>query len=170
MNTSHEPTTRGARLAHELRSYALLSGYFFLCFLAVASFKAALLAEEGLAFAPVAFAAVKALVIAKFVMLGEMSEHLKRDRGGSLILATLRRSLLLLLLLAVLLVAEHLVRGLIEGAAARAELWQTLVRQRWEMLASLTLLWLVLLPYVGLSHIAGRLGEAQWRRVLTGRS
>ncbi|MCU0889035.1 MAG: hypothetical protein MUC64_13670 [Rubritepida sp.] len=167
--TTHAPAaSRRARLAHEIRVYALLSGYMFLCFLAVAAFKAALLAEEGVAFAPVAFAAIKALVLAKFLMLGEAMPLGARDHGGTLLSAALHRSLRLLALLAALLVAEELLRAMIEGRAGWAALQADVARRHWEMLASLALLWLVLLPYVGLQQIAGRLGEEAWRRVLRG--
>lgn len=160
--------SRRARLAHEIRVYALLAGYMFLCFLAVAAFKAALLAEEGIAFAPAAFAAVKALVLAKFLMLGEMAPLGARDRGGWLLGATLHRSLRLLALLALLLLAEEVARALIEGRAGLAALRAEVAQRHWEMLTSLVLLWLVLLPYVGLQQIAGRLGADGWRRLLRG--
>jgi hypothetical protein len=167
--THHSPSpSRAARLAHEFRSYLLLAGYMFLCFLAFAIYKAAVLAEENVAFAPVAFAAVKALVLSKFLMLGEALPVVTRDRGGSLVISTLHRSVWLLLLLFVLMLVEEVARAWIHGASGFEELAADMARRHWEMAAALVLLWLVLLPYVGIKQLAGRLGEEQWRRVLRG--
>lgn len=165
---TQDSPSRRAKLAHEFRSYLLLAGYMFLCFLAFAAYKAAVLAEEGVHFAPVAFAAVKALVLSKFLMLGEALPMVTRDRGGSLLHATLHRSLWLLLLLAVLMVVEEVLRAWIRGAMGFEELGQDLARRHWEMAAALALLWLVLLPYVGIKQLAARLGEENWRRVTRG--
>jgi len=167
MTHHRESPSRAARLAHEFRSYLLLAGYMFLCFLAFAAYKAAVLAEEGVPFAPVAFAAIKALVLSKFLMLGEALPIVTRDRGGSLITSTLHRSLWLLLLF-VLMLVEEVVRAWIHGASGFEELAADLARRHWEMAAALALLWLVLLPYVGIKQLAARLGEDTWQRVLRG--
>lgn len=161
-------STRRERLAHEAKAFAALALYLFVCFAAIYNLKAAILAEEGVAFAPLAVAAVKALILAKFVMLGEAMHLGEMLNDGPLVIVVFRRSLIFLALLIVLSVIEEAVAGLIHGKDAREALRELAAGRTWEILASCLLLWLVLMPYLGLRHIARHLGDEQWRRLLAG--
>jgi hypothetical protein len=167
MSEAGTPTRRD-RLATEAKEFAALALYLFVCFAALYNLKAAVLAEEGIAFAPLAVAAVKAVILAKFVLLGKAMHLGEGVDGGPLAVVVLRRSLLFLLLLTVLSAVEHAVTGLVHGTGALAALRETVSGRAWEVMASSVLLWLVLMPYLGLQHIAARLGDTQWRRILAG--
>jgi len=165
-----EPGARGIRerLSHEAKAYAMLAAYLFVCFAALYNLKAAVLAEEGVAFAPFAVAAVKAMVLAKFVMLGEALRFGHRFAGRPLIVVVLARSLMFLALLVVLTVIEHMLEGLIHGLTATEALREAFAGRMREVIASAILLWLVLLPYLGIQHIARQLGTEAWRALLSG--
>jgi hypothetical protein len=45
------------RVVHELKEFAVIAAYLFVCFTAVACLKAAILKAHGISFAPFAFAA-----------------------------------------------------------------------------------------------------------------
>jgi hypothetical protein len=161
-------TTRRHRLATEAKEFAALALYLFVCFAALCNLKAAVLAEEGVAFAPLAVAAVKAVILAKFVLLGKAMHLGDGAGGGPLAAVVLRRSLLFLLLLLALTALEHAATGLVHGTGALAALREVVSGRAWEVMASTVLLWLVLMPYLGLQHIAARLGDEQWRRIVAG--
>ena len=83
-NNNPSTKTIAQRAKHELREYALLSLYLFICFGALILYKAAILGEEGISYLPSGLAAIKALILAKFIMLGQMirlgDRRRKQDR------------------------------------------------------------------------------------------
>ena len=103
------------RLKTELREFLVLATYLFICFAALAAYKAAILRVYGVTFAPWVFAAVKALVSAKFLLIGRMfglGDGLARKYP--LIISTLYRSFTFVVL-AFLTVLEELVMGTFAG-------------------------------------------------------
>ena len=70
MNDTVEKPTFGKRAAHELKQFLIIAAYFYVCFTALAYLKAVILQAHGIAFAPFGFAAVKALICAKFLSIG----------------------------------------------------------------------------------------------------
>jgi hypothetical protein len=63
-------TSFGSRMTNELREFVILAGYLYVCFTALAYLKATILHDQGIDFAPWAFAAIKAVVSAKFMLIG----------------------------------------------------------------------------------------------------
>jgi hypothetical protein len=62
--------TFAQKLKHELREYALLSAYLYVCFGALILYKMAILGEVGVSYTLAGLAAIKALILAKFILLG----------------------------------------------------------------------------------------------------
>jgi hypothetical protein len=62
-----------------LREFLILAAYLYVCFAALAAFKAAILQTEGISFAPWAFAAIKALRSVPQILIGRT--HLWNRRG-----------------------------------------------------------------------------------------
>jgi hypothetical protein len=56
-----------------LKEFLIVAAYFYVCFTALAYLKAAILEAQGIVFAPFGFAAVKALICAKFLSIGTYS-------------------------------------------------------------------------------------------------
>jgi hypothetical protein len=104
------------RVVHELKEFAVIAAYLFVCFTAVASLKAAILKAHGISFAPFGFAAVKALICAKFISMGQIF-HLgeRRFKSLPLIWPTMYKSLCFLSLLIVLNALEEVFVGFLHG-------------------------------------------------------
>jgi hypothetical protein len=66
------------RAIEELRLFVVLSIYLWICFGALLFYQSAILHAEGIAFLPLGFAALKAVVSAKFLMLGNFLPIAKR--------------------------------------------------------------------------------------------
>ena len=81
----------------------------------MAYLKFAILEAHGIAFAPFGFAAIKAVICAKFVSLGHALHMGERFKKQALIWPVLHKSLVFLLLLLVLNVAEEAVVGWMHG-------------------------------------------------------
>jgi hypothetical protein len=62
--------TLGKKLRHELIQYGLVSVYLYICFGAMLLYKSALLHAQGIIYTPYGLAAVKALILAKFMKPG----------------------------------------------------------------------------------------------------
>jgi hypothetical protein len=103
------------RVIHELKEFAVIAAYLFVCFTAVACLKAAILKAHGISFAPFAFAAVKALICAKFVSMGQIFHLGERFKSLPLIWPTMYKSLCFLSMLIVLNALEEVFVGFIHG-------------------------------------------------------
>ena len=79
------------RTEHELKELAVISAYLYITIGAVILVKAAVLHTEGIAFAPFGIAIVKAVVLGKFMLLGNLVQVGGRNISGALIWPTLRR-------------------------------------------------------------------------------
>ena len=74
----------GQRIIDELKEFLVLAAYLYVCFTALAYLKAAILQAHGIAFAPFGFAAVKALICAKFMSVGTRCIWANDTRAGLL--------------------------------------------------------------------------------------
>jgi hypothetical protein len=122
------------RAEHELKELAVISAYLYITIGAVILVKAAVLHTEGIAFAPFGIAIVKAVVLGKFVLLGNLVHVGGRNISGALIWPTLRRAFAFLVLLVILTIIEEVVVGLFHHqsiVASLGELFAAAGDARW---------------------------------------
>jgi len=158
------------RAREELHNYLLIAGYLYVCFGVALIYKSALLQQEGVNFLPHGLAAIKALILGKFVLLGEAAGIGSRLRVSSVAMAVTFKTLMFFLFLVLLSVAEELVAGRIHGkpfAATLADFERSSVR----MLVSESLLLLVILiPLITAKEISRYLGPGGLRGLLFGKN
>jgi hypothetical protein len=159
---NHNPSadSLARRAKHELREYALLSAYLFVCFGALILYKAAILGAEGISYLPSGLAAIKALVLAKFIMLGHMIRLGGRHGGRRIAYVIAYKALLYLILLIILSVVEEVVVGLVHGrpiAASFADIGDKLP----QTLAMSLIMLLILIPYLASRELNVALGEGR---------
>jgi len=155
-----------ARLREELRKYLAVSGYLYVCFVAILLFKMAVLRDTGVAYLPLGLAAAKALIVGKFVLIGEAMHVGSRVGARTVLQRIVRRVVLLFALLIVLVVVEELLVGWIHGHPVA----QTLAEYRHrlpEVLAMLLLLLLILVPLVAAMEVSRAMGPGALRDVLS---
>lgn len=158
-----------ARLLHELEEYGTVFLYLYVAFAAVIFYRDAVLRADGIAFASYGFAFFKALVLAKFMMLGQAVRVGERVQGQRLVVNVLWRTTMFFLLLAALSVVEEALVGLAHGRGARAAVEEIGGGNLLELAATSLLLWLILLPYFALRLIGERLGKGELRRMFFAR-
>jgi hypothetical protein len=134
--------TLGQRLRHELVQYALISVYLYVCFGAMLLYKMAILHAAGIDYAPYGLAAVKALILGKFMLLGRAARLGDRYQDRRVIHVIGYKSLLFLLLLFVLSELEEVITGI---------------------------MLLILLPYIAFGEVSAALGEGGLRQLLLAR-
>jgi len=152
------------RIAEELRRVAITTCYLFVCFSAVLFYRMAVLHSYGIDYAPFGFAAVKALVMGKFIMLGRMAGIGDRYKDKPLIYPVLHQSAIFLVLLIALSVAEEVVKGWFHGQAFTDVMHD--LGGLLQIGATAVLLWLILIPYLSVIRLADLLGEDRWRQIV----
>ena len=153
-----------ARLREELHKYLVVSGYLYVCIVAIVLFKMAVLRDAGIAYLPLGFAAAKALILGKFVLIGEAAHVGSRVGARTVLQRIVRRVLLLFALLIVLVVVEELLVGWFHGQSVA----QTLAEYRHrlpEVLAMLLLLLLTLVPIVAVTEVSRAMGPGALREL-----
>ena len=158
------------RAAKEVRELVVIALYLFICFAAVLYLKASILAEYGIPFAPLGLAAVKALVCAKFVSIGNLL-HLGEKRGFKarpLIWQTLYRSIVFLILLLVLNALEEVIVGLLHHRTAAASLAGLGGGTLNQLIATSLVGFLVLVPFFAFRTLGEAVGESNLVRAFFG--
>ena len=155
----------GQRATDELREFAIIAAYLYVCFTAILYLKASILKANGIAFAPFGFAAVKALICAKFVSVGHMLHVGERFKSKPLIWPTLYRSLAFLVLLLVLNALEEIVAGLIHHRAVADSLAEFGGGTLDQLIATSIVGFLILVPFFAFRTLGEVLGERNMVRL-----
>lgn len=153
------------RLLHEVEEYGTIFLYLYIAFATVIFYRDAVLRAQGIALASYGFALVKALVLAKFMVIGQAVRIGERVTPRRRIVTALFRSSAFLVLLILLSVIEEALVGAIRGRGALHEIEAMGGGNLWEMLATALLLWVILLPYFVLRLIGEALGKGGLRRM-----
>jgi hypothetical protein len=150
------------RAIHELKELAVISAYLYITLGAVIMMKTAVLRTEGgVEFIPWGIAIVKAVVLGKFVMLGNLVHLGGRNTTRPLIWPTLRRAFSFLVLLVVLTIIEEAVVGLFHGRSITASLGDLFGTRLAETLAGYLIMLLVLIPFFAFQVLSEALGEGR---------
>jgi hypothetical protein len=153
----------GERALKELRSYVIVAAYLYVCFGALLLYKSALLQQAGVNPLPHGIAVVKALVLGKFILLGEAAGVGKQARGRTLAGAIAIKSVLFFVLLVVLSVIEELVVGRVHGHSFAQTIAEYERHSVLEMLATCLLLLLVLVPLIAFKEFTRVIGPGALR-------
>jgi hypothetical protein len=163
-----ETNAKGAlrqRAEHEFKELVIISLYLYITFGAVILLKTAVLHTEGIEFSPWGIAIVKAVVLAKFMLLGEAMKIGERTTTRPLIWPTLRKAFALLVLLIIMTIIEEAVVGLFHHKSIAASLGELVGLRLEETIAGFVVLLLVLIPYCACRVLDGALGEGRLARM-----
>ena len=143
----------GHALKHELLIWGFVSSYLFILFSAVAAYVWAKSGTAGHLGTEIGAAALRAIVLGKFVLMGKIFGVGTMDVGAPLAHRALVRSVALLLLVALFVVVEEAIVSLIHGGTAREGLQAVRARGGADLLTSLALFYLILLPLALLQEV-----------------
>lgn len=156
--------SRKERVREELHTYAIVAVYLWICFLALTLYKTAVLRAEGVNFLlPFGFAAVKALILGKFLLIGEMIALGSRWHPRKLLLDIPWRTLLAVVLLVALTVVEELLVGWLHGRGPGQILAEFRARSQFEIAAECLLLALIVAPLIAFRSLSLALGPGVLR-------
>lgn len=145
-------------LAEETWEYLILSFYLYVCFASILLYTDAVLRTHGVDYDFYGFAAVKALILAKFVLIGRMSNLGGRYRNAPLVCSVLYKSFTYLLFLVLLSSAEEIAVGFLHGRSVLTSMSRVGGGNMLQIFATSLLLWLILLPAVTAQELIGVFG------------
>ena len=143
----------------EFKELAALSLYLYICIGAVVLFKSATLQQAGIGYAVWGIAAVKALLLAKFILVGRALRLGKRFGDQPLIWPTLYHAFTFLILLLILTTFEELFVGLLHHRPAVESLSHVVGSTFLQVFSVCLIMFLILIPYSAFVSLGGVLGE-----------
>jgi hypothetical protein len=159
------------RLGRELYEYFMISSYLLVCFGALLFYKAAILRSDGIEFAPFGIAAIKALVLGKFVLILHALKVGERKGGPAVLLLDIfKKSVVFLVFLSFLAVLEDIIANFFHGREIRDIISDIGGGTLQQVLATGILLLLILIPYFTFRIVSVRLGDGVLWKLLTDRS
>ena len=163
----HQPSLAD-KLRHEFVQLGVISLYIYICFGAIILYKTALLRKYSIEFTPFGTAAVKSLIIAKFILIGHAMRLGERHRGKPLAYFVAIQVAMFAALVIALNVIEEIVVALIHHKPI-ADAFVNIESGDWLLiLADCILLCLFLTPYFGLRAINDSLEPGRIRRMFFG--
>ena len=153
------------RAIHELKEFVILALYLYITLGAVIAMKTAVLHTQGIEFVPWGIAIVKAMVLAKFMLIGRALKVGERNTTSPLIWPTLHKAFAFLVLLIILTIIEEAVVGLFHHQSIAASLGELVGARLEETLAGYLIMLLVLIPYFAFRVLGEALGEGRLTRM-----
>jgi hypothetical protein len=148
-----------------LRELAILAAYFYIAFTALLFFKSAILHDRGVNWVPWGFAAIKAALVAKFVLIGRAMHVGERYQTRPLIWQTLYRSVAFLVVVVILDIIEEIIVGLIHGRTVGQRIARLGGGTLEQMVATLVIVFLLFFRYFAFRSLAEVLGEGVLSRL-----
>jgi len=153
------------RATDELREFAVIAAYLYICFTAILYLKASILKADNIEFAPFGLAAVKAMICAKFVSVGHMLHVGERFKSLPLIWPTLYKSVTFLVFLIVLNALEEIVAGFLRHRTVADSLAEFGGGTLDQLIATSIVGLLVLVPFFAFRTLGEAVGERNLVRV-----
>jgi hypothetical protein len=147
------------RIADELREFAIIAVYLYVYFAALNYLKAAILQAHDIPFAAFGFAAAKALIFAKFMLMGRIFRLGERFKGTALIWPTLHKSFAYFALLFILNAAEEVVVGFLHHRSIVESISDIGGGTVGQLIASSFIGLLILIPFFAFRAIGDVVGE-----------
>lgn len=167
-STSAESTTK-SRLATELKRYAAISLYLFVCFSVILIYDASQSAADAATALGLGMAAGKALVIGKFILIGEALKPGTRIAAPTLLARVAWRTVGMLIVLIVLKLLEELIIGFVHGKAAGVVFGELAERSWLSFAGPVLLMMLILIPLMIAVELDRALGDEGLKGLLFGR-
>ncbi len=152
------------KLEEETERYLLTAAFLAAFFVAFTAYRRLVLAEYHLGSFAFGFAIVKALILAKVVLIGQALHVGDRLQGRPLVLKVLWKTFTFSLLVAAFTVLEHVVGALLHHRPV-AEEFRLTIGQRDELLARVILETVAFAPLFAFQELGRYLGEEKLMRL-----
>jgi hypothetical protein len=158
------PNTLGSKIVGEFRQLLQIALYLYVCLGALLLYASAV-AGARVEYVHLGYAAVKALLLAKFILMGHWLHLGEGRRNRALIYSVLYQVLAIWLLLVVLSLLEQFAEGALHGHSIAAGLAEVESSSFSRLFAQTLILFLVLFPYIALRQLGTVLGPGRLKRI-----
>ena len=157
------------RIASEMVAYWITVLYLAVFFGMFFMYQRLILTQYDITYEDYGIGVIKALVLAKVIMLGDMLRIARGFEQRPLIYPTLFRSLAFTLWVLLFIILEHTVRGFLQGKGFGGGFEEFLQRDKYELLARGLVVFFAFIPFFAVKELGlllgrGRLLELFFRR------
>lgn len=149
------------KLVHEVKELLVIFVFLAVFFCAFTTYRRLILKEEGFSYFHYGFALIKALVLAKVILLGQYARIGKIFDDRPLIVPTLYKVVLFSLFTLAFEILEHVIGGLIHGKDVLWGIQEIMGTGRDEILARTLVVLSAFVPFFAFTELARVLGEGR---------
>jgi hypothetical protein len=169
---SHEDKPRAGwklKIASEMLAYWITVLYLTVFFGMFFTYQRLILAQHAIDYGEYGISIIKAMVLAKVIMLGDLLRIARGFEQRPLIYPTLFRSFAFSLWVLLFVILEHMVRGLLHGKGLMGGFEEFMQRDRYELLARSLVVFFAFIPLFAVKELGqvlgrGRIHELFFRR------
>jgi hypothetical protein len=147
------------KILNEMVGYWINVAYLTLVFAAFTQYRRFLLAAYDITYTNYGFAVIKALILAKVIMIGEVVRLGRGLEQKPLIYPTLYKTAMFTLFVGIFTLIEHAIKGLWSGKGLTGNLVEFLGKGSNELLANSLVVFVAFLPFFGVKELARVLGK-----------
>ena len=159
-NTTNVRTGLQQKLNREMKQFVIVFLYLGLLIGTFNTYRWLLMAEYHVGYFVYGYGLIEALVLAKIIIIGESLGIGERFSNRPLIFPTLYKTLLFSLCTLVFSILEHLITGFLHRQDL-AEVFQATLRERYELLARILIMFAALIPFFAFGEAMRALGEVK---------
>jgi len=159
-----------ARVAEELKKYALISAYLFVCFAVILLYQSSVEAGDKTLLVSLGVALAKALILGKFILIGEAMGVGKRISGPTLLHRVAWRTVAMMAVLLVFKFFEEWIVSLFHGEGLVSVINELTAAPWINLAAPVLLMTLILIPLIAAAEFDRALGERGLKGLLLDRS
>jgi len=151
------------KIFHEVSEYWMNVGYLTLVFASITQYRRLILAAHDITYTNYWFAVIKALILAKVIMIGSVFRLGRGLERKPLIYPTLYKTVVFTLFLGLFTLSEHVIKGLWRGQGLTGGLVEFFEKGPHEFLANCLVVFVAFIPYFGVKELGRVLGEDKIR-------
>ncbi len=141
------------KFVHELREYWVNFLYLAFFFIVFASYRRLILAHYEISYDDYGVGLIKALILAKVIMIGNILGLGRRLEDKPLIYPTLYKTFVFILWVALFTFIEAAIRGLLHGKGLMGGLSELVIGRRHESLADTLVLFVAFIPFFAFKEL-----------------
>lgn len=149
------------KIVYEMTEYFINFAYLAIFFGVFTTYRRLILAEYQISYLNYGVGVVKALVLAKVIMLGDIVHLGRRLTGKPLIFSTLYRSIVFTIWVGLFSVVEHTIGGLLHGKGLAGGIVELMSKGRDELFAQCLVTFCAFIPFFAFKELARVLGEGK---------
>jgi len=160
-NGDKKPGGWKQKIAHEMVAYWINVLYLTVFFGMFFTYKRLVLAQYDISYEEYGISIIKALVLAKVIMLGDMLRIARGFEARPLVYPTLFRSVAFTFWVLGFVILEHLIRGFLHGKGLAGGFEEFLQQDRYELLGRGLIVFFAFIPFFAVKELGRVLGQGK---------